>query len=472
MNIPHKQTYFKPGDLVELLPPGSPYKKGITKRPRTVVHSRSPYRLLIISQIDPMYYSVAICKSKKKGTQICAKTNTGHVYIQLSEFLPIDYLAISQCQNEYLLGNRKALIRTIKKQRNAYFKTKDKEFFVDLTQSTFVYQPNEHSSTPQYKPVASISEDKQEPIFWDHIFQQLPVLDSGGTKCPYCKREFSGMSNIKYQIEGHPERFTSARTCYPCKLAILDQNQIQQVQHFIGNIQLPLLKPNAYKTSAELMLATKQEPIASKQKLLTNPLPFEKQIHTPTNLSEYGKAVLVYAQKCHCAKCFKKFGRHTIIPRTAKVLSVSGQLVDVTVLFCVGCGQYYMGYESFKQYKKVYGRLLFECVLSADLRHSGATFIDFAPDSILSRWGYSVKKDIPKEHRQAILRFLLDTKRVQKFEAIEMIKGFISFRESQPKFHDACERWREDILFINDYRRREQDVVYGLTFKQGGKITR
>ena len=41
-----------------------------------------------------------------------------------------------------------------------------------------------------------------------------------------------------------------------------------------------------------------------------------------------------------------------------------------------GEAQWVMGYESFKQYKKVYGRLLFECVLSADLRHSGATFID------------------------------------------------------------------------------------------------
>ena len=463
-----RHAIFNPGDLVEFTPSGQMCKRKI-EAPRQHIRHQSPDKLLIISRGKEGNYLVAICRNKTKDTQACAKTNRGLIYIQLSEFVPIDNRAISSCRSQQLEGNKQALIRTIKKAQKTYLKSKDKNFFLDLSQTIFDIPANTNLPTPRKKPIVLENDDLS---FCDHVFLQLPVLDSGGTKCPYCKREFSGMSNIKYQIEGHPERFTSARTCYPCKLAILDQNQIQQVQHFIGNIQLPLLKPNAYKTSAELMLATKQEPIASKQKLLTKPLPFEKDTHTPTNLSEYGKTVLVYAQKCHCAKCFKKFGRHTIIPRTAKVLSVSGQLVDVTVLFCVGCGQYYMGYESFKQYKKVYGRLLFECVLSADLRHSGATFIDFAPDSILSRWGYSVKKDIPKEHRQAILRFLLDTKRIQKFEAIEMIKGFISFRESQPKFHDACERWREDILFINNYRRKEQDVVYGLTFKQGGKITR
>lgn len=468
MKTPYRHAIFNPGDLVEFTPTGQMCKRKI-EAPRQNIRRQSPDKLLIIGRAKEYNYFVAICKNKKKGTQVCAKTNNGPIYIELSEFFLIDNRAISFCHNQQIEGNKQAFVHTIKKTRKAYLKSKDKNFFLDLSQSMFNIPSKTKTPTSPTKAIVLESDDLS---FCDHIFQQLPVLDSGGTKCPYCKREFSGMSNIKYQIEGHPERFTSARTCYPCKLAILDQNQIQQVQHFIGNIQLPLLKPNAYKTSAELMLATKQEPIASKQKLLTKPLPFEKEIHTPTNLSEYGKAVLVYAQKCHCAKCLKKFGRHTIIPRTAKVLSVSGQLVDVTVLFCVGCGQYYMGYESFKQYKKVYGRLLFECVLSADLRHSGATFIDFAPDSILSRWGYSVNKDIPKEHRQAILRFLLDTKRVQKFEAIEMIKGFISFRESQPKFHDACERWREDILFINNYRRREQDVIYGLTFKQGGKITR
>ena len=313
---------------------------------------------------------------------------------------------------------------------------------------------------------------KGKNFSWSKTLLQIPVMDTNETRCPFCKREFSGMSNIKYRLDDDTERYTLARSCTACKLVILDQTQFKQIQHQLGNKVIYTIQPHAFKSAAELMTETQKIPITKKATSVIQPLPYEQEMTRPINLSESGKTITIFAQKCHCAKCHKKYSRHTIRSRTAKVLSASKQIVDVNVMFCAGCGNYYMAYESFKQYKKVYGRLLFECELSSELQTSNASYLDFAPDSLLSRWGYNVKKDMPIEHRQAILQFLLETRRITKFEAVEMIKGFIQLKDRQPQYYDACERWREDILFINNYRIKDQDIVYGLTFKQGGRITK
>jgi len=287
----------------------------------------------------------------------------------------------------------------------------------------------------RYKDIDKSTSTKEENKTETDLFYQIPVLSSNGTRCPYCKRDFSGMVNIRYHVEingNNDLRFTTARKCQPCNLIILDESQYQQIKHQINQIRrgkIFTLNPSIYKTSKEIMDAAKTLPDAHDCKICSDGLPFEEDPKQSVNLSEHDKKITIFSQKCHCSSCFKKYGMHTIVSRTAKVFTTSGKLVNVNVMFCAGCGHYYMSYESFKQYKKLYGRLLFECELSGELQNSQASFINFAPDSLLSRWGYNVKKDTSKEQRQAILQFLLETKRISKFDAIEMIKGFILLKE-------------------------------------------
>lgn len=461
------------GDIVDLKTEPAPKVTG-AKKNWDSVRKWGPYKLLILEQIDKNTFRVAVCKKSKKDTQLRIKTHSGTLFVVLTDFLIVDRHNIFLCREHQVYGNKRVIVRFIFKARKIFIKSRKDDFFIDLLQSAentrITREHAERQLVASYsESISTASPDASE------LFKQIPILNSNDIRCPYCKQSFSGMVNIKYQFDDGGQihtRFTHARNCKQCSLVILDATQYNEIKRQVKDGTVFTLNPASYKTASELMEATKMEAVPQKSSSSIELLPFEKEIHRSVNLSEHGKKIIVFAQKCHCARCYKKYSRHTIIPRTAKVLSASGQLVDINVMFCAGCGQYYIGYESFKQYKKMYGCLLFECVLSSELQNGKPSFLDFAPDSLLSRWGYNVKKEMPKEHRQAILQFLLETKRITKFEAVEMIKGFIQLKDKQPRFYDACERWREDILFINNYRIKGQDVVYGLTFKQGGKITR
>lgn len=472
MTMYRRHNVFHIGDIVEIIPDLPRESKEVEQR-RKCVRGKGPYKLLILQQVDKATYLVAICKKKKKNTQMCLKTTSGCLYISLSEFLLIDKNALLFSSGNQLEGNKQARVRLVFKARDAFRKSGGKDFFLDLSnpaksekQETLQLQ-NQHT-----QEISNVNHDGDDiDSTQEHILlYQLPVLESNNTKCPYCMRDFNGMTNIMYGYGKNSIRYTTARVCTLCKIIILDQNQLDQLQHQIGANNVHTISAQKYKTSIELMKAVNESPPTQNDAQNAKPLPFNSELSIPLNLSETDRKVTIFSQKCHCTSCFIKYGRHTILSRTAKVRTALGQLVDVNVMFCAGCGHYYMSYESFKQYKKLYGRLLFECELSSELQNSQAAFINFAPDSLLSRWGYNVKKDTPKEQRQAILQFLLETKRISKFGAIEMIKGFIALKEKQPQYRDACERWREDILFINNYRIKEQDAVYGLTFEQGGKI--
>lgn len=472
------------GDIVNLKSTPPTRKEKITKN-WSDIHRWKPFKLLILDRIDKSSFRVAVCREKKKNTQLRIKTHSGYLYVVLSKFLIIDKDNVSLSHEHQIYGNKYNVVHWVFKSRDAFKSLQSKDFFIDLVtydnkSQIDVIQHHKNEPPPKVNIEQGskvLSHQSVVPTLPSEtqLFRQIPVLNTNEVRCPYCKRDFSGMDSIRYQFEDNGKictRFAYARSCKQCNLAILDATQYGEIKRQIKDGNIITLNPATFKTAAQLMEAAEKQPEHRKISNNIEPLPFEKEIHRPVNLSEHGKKITIFAQKCHCTKCFKKYDRHTILSRTAKVLSTSGQMVDVNVMFCAGCGHYYMGYESFKQYKKMYGRLLFECELSSELQNGRPSFLDFAPDSLLSRWGYNVKKDMPKEHRQAILQFLLETKRISKFEAVEMIKGFISLKERQPRFHDACERWREDILFINNYRIKGQDVVYGLTFKQGGKISR
>lgn len=473
-----KRNAFYIGDVVDIIPDLPREAKEIEQR-RKCIRGKGPYKLLILQQIDNTNYLVAICKKKRKNTQMCIKTTSGCLYIILSEFLFIDKNALMLSSDNQLDGNKQARVRIVFKARDAFLKSGGKDFFLDL--SSPVNSTKQEASQLQkqhiqqlLEQISNVNHGKEDrDSTQEHILLfQIPVLESNSTKCPYCMREFNGMTNVMYRYGENSTRYTTARICTSCNIIILDQNQLDQLQRQIGVNNVHTINVNKYKTSVELMKAAKELPSSQTSPQKENPFPFKSELNIPLNLSEIDKKVTIFAQRCHCTSCFTKYGRHTIHSRTAKVLTASGQLVDVNVMFCAGCGHYYMSYESFKQYKKIYGRLLFECELSGELQNGQASFINFAPDSLLSRWGYNVKKDTSKEQRQAILQFLLETNRISKFDAIEMIKGFILLKEKQPQYRDACERWREDILFINNYRIKEQDTVYGLAFEQGGKISK
>lgn len=307
----------------------------------------------------------------------------------------------------------------------------------------------------------------------NHLIHQLPVIGTDSTICPFCKKETDGFIPIRYAAyttNGHVEQHTYARVCKSCKVIFLEDSQFQQIRRQAQGRHVYSINVHDYPSADKMMEATKKEPKIELPAITQIKLPFSSDLTVKENLSTESKTITIYPQTCHCHKCKVKFGVETITNRTAVVQTVSGEMVDVNVMFCQGCGSYFINIKSFEQYKKLYGGLLFECKLSSDFNKNQYSWFDFAPDSILSRCGYTVKEGVSREYRQAILRYILENEKATKYEIIEHISGFINLRESLPQYRGACQRWREDIAFVNSYRIQYQKKVYGLGFAQGGKV--
>lgn len=185
-----------------------------------------------------------------------------------------------------------------------------------------------------------------------------------------------------------------------------------------------------------------------------------------------GKTLYVYKNKCRCRKCERKYPEyraHIVVNRAAYVKTQSGEQVKINVQFCEGCGEYFMNIESLIEYEQLYGKL--DCNLSYTYSYydSFDQFEDFAQSSVLSRNGYNVRKGTSQIQRQAILGRILDYGLATKSEIIDLLTQNIQF--ARKRLPDACRRWEEDILFVNQYRIDEQDNAGLLKMKQGGKIS-
>lgn len=322
------------------------------------------------------------------------------------------------------------------------------------------------------KPRTKPTKKPKLPAFTiSHILNQVPILETSKSLCPFCGQVFEGLVGVKYHVTDtngqFVKRHTNLQGCRHCKAVFADKQQIQSIR--AGNYKKKVftISPLSYQNANAMMEATKMTPQQEDASKL--PLPFEDQANGIENISRESKVVQVYAHKCHCQKCENKYKRMTTVNRTAVVDTLDGSSANINVMFCKGCGQYFVSIVTLEQYKTIYGGILMECKVSHDFSPTQYSWFDFAPDSILSRCGYTVKEGVSRDYRQAILRYILETGKATKYEIIEKINSFISLREDQLKYEGACQRWREDIKFVNEYMLHRQKKVYGLEFKTAKK---
>lgn len=81
---------------------------------------------------------------------------------------------------------------------------------------------------------------------------------------------------------------------------------------------------------------------------------------------------------------------------------------------------------------------------------------EFQEMSVLALYGYSVGRNgLKAEERQDILEYVLDNRILSGYQIINHLQGLISLREDRQDadFTYAISCWREDIRFVNNYRR-------------------
>lgn len=186
------------------------------------------------------------------------------------------------------------------------------------------------------------------------------------------------------------------------------------------------------------------------------------------SIESQARELLIYHEKCFCRSCRRKYQQDTIEDKLAYVFTKDGKEVKVNAQFCNGCKRFFMNYVSFMAYQRLYGPLDVEIAFDANHTEDDEQNSNFAENSILSAHGYSVKAGTSKYLRQQTLRHILEEGIASKHEIIKLITQFIKINKH--RFPDACRRWEEDMLFVNQYRIDEQDNVGIMHMKQGGKI--
>lgn len=88
--------------------------------------------------------------------------------------------------------------------------------------------------------------------------------------------------------------------------------------------------------------------------------------------------------------------------------------------------------------------------------------------SKLNRLGYNVssKFDISDSERQAILSKIMDSGQMKKSEIASHLELLIRLHSNDPRFSNACDKWKQDLLFVLDYKSYEQRTVRGVFYQK------
>ena len=333
----------------------------------------------------------------------------------------------------------------------------------------------------KHKQLERIKKEKHkqlERIALPYECYTIPLL-KGSLQCPFCSKYLIKRCILRvvvYQKQA-PSKivFEKGWYCETCRTPFIDHNTEVELLKSVSPGMIYVFDAKTCSSPRHLLERTREKILIRNN--LTQP-PALITAKTTSSISEPhespdilpnlscipGTKVFVYAEKCHCSACEKKYGKNTIQNRTALVETLKHQTVQVTVQFCTECGKYYMNLLTFRQYCKKYGGILLECFIDPGIYQKNSSWLNFQADSILSRCGYSVREGIPKEYRQTILAYILDSKKATKREILELISAFIRIRHN--RMPDACKRWEEDLLFVSQYHIQNQPQVAGLSFRR------
>lgn len=328
---------------------------------------------------------------------------------------------------------------------------------------------------------------KQEEMIqkaYPGLYYTLPLLGPEDSQeyCPFCHSELqhSRAANYVLYMDRKPSKsvYFTITGCDNCNIPLSTAKDLEKIRKLANEGTVKILYASHYPNVKQVIAAGQQKVVEipayvptqtkAKKELPFTPKTWTSELPDLSSISQSRK-VLVFAKKCMCASCRKKFNQNTIVDRTVAVFSSNGTPVKINVQFCMGCGQYFLALRSFYAYRKMYGSLNFQFVLDEDVTPEMLDWDKFAADSVLSRNGYSVKAGVSILQRQKALSYILDNHIAEKHEIITLLNQFIQLQKN--RLPEACERWREDLLFVNQYRVDEQKWAGVKTLAQGGRFT-
>lgn len=132
----------------------------------------------------------------------------------------------------------------------------------------------------------------------------------------------------------------------------------------------------------------------------------------------------------------------------------------IPLSYCPVCDQYIM-LKNDAQYIFNIGEPQCSVFTYYQIAHSTDHDFDLNIESPLMIYGYNVNaiNNLSSQERQAILKHILDKKILHKTEVLKYLDFFIQLRDGQINYRLACLKWKEDRLFVANYKSDKEEHV-------------
>ena len=209
-----------------------------------------------------------------------------------------------------------------------------------------------------------------------YVLQRIPILDSPDDNCMFCEKPLHSTVHVRYPVHS-PDGTTKEYECIlwecpDCRAVFASYSQMRKIREGKYKDHIETVRASSFLTAAQMMEVASQQKIQQKKtgedridRALKNwPSTTQKQPDQSLrshydNLSQGNHIVWVYAQKCHCQKCEKKFSVDTIENRTALINTVNGEVLASGEIRHLGSGRNRQSESKRKSHYKLLSKPLY-----------------------------------------------------------------------------------------------------------------
>lgn len=143
---------------------------------------------------------------------------------------------------------------------------------------------------------------------------------------------------------------------------------------------------------------------------------------------------------------------HNVVPSKQLVYSARypEKMVCLPIHICKDCHKAFIGEQTYLVFTKEYGNLSIQPKKDSSIE--GAAYCCWNQESALHRMGYNVRDgEMSDSDRQALLKYLLESKKISYLEATNTIENAIRQFSERPEYDLAIKKWTSDLVFLGNY---------------------
>lgn len=161
-------------------------------------------------------------------------------------------------------------------------------------------------------------------------------------------------------------------------------------------------------------------------------------------------------------KCFKS--DHHLVDVSAKIrIAISSGITDffIPASYCKECDSFFVLKTDYEKIKNI-GVILCPIEDYSSLNITNNSLKPYiGTESKIHQLGYNVRKNNGQTdfQRQTVLANIIENTDITKYEIESLITRFIKQHENQPNYSNSVKHWRDDLVFISNYKRGDMPEV-------------